>query len=389
MWGNSIVRGAVAVAVASALAACSAVTGGAGTPGARAGHGSLQGDGTSLSRYCPPSGAPAAYDVDALNAWMASLPGTPLWQAGDIGFTLPLSGGRTVWVFGDTLRSRGHGARFAANSMLVSSGQCVAQVVPDDEGTLIRTRDGHSVCWPTSGVVMHGIGQDRLIVSCSRVDRGDGPLDFTYLGSTLAWFEVSPSGVPSLTDVRAMTPDNRDPLQINWGSAMLRDHDWIYVYGTRLSAVGSSSRSLYVARAPVGAVANFSTWRYWDGDRWQADRAAAAAVLPASDGVSQTLTVDRVGDTYVAVSKVGGDFSTTIGVWSAGSPVGPWHLEHTRQEPGAGVDGVMTYAPIAHPDLPLADGHLLVSVSRNPSEVRTLLHDPRLGRPVFLEVPMP
>jgi hypothetical protein len=45
--------------------------------------------------------------------------------------------------------------------------------------------------------------------------------------------------------------------------------------------------------------------------------------------------------------------------------------------------------PLAHPEIPLADGRLLVSVSRNTTDFDQLMADPEVGRPIFVEVGRP
>ena len=320
---------------------------------------------------------------------MASLQDLPQWQAGDVGLTLPLQDGRTVWIFGDTLRPPHVSPRFVSSSMLVSSGQCVAQLVPDAGGPVIPSRSRSRVCWPTAGVSVREATQDKLLVSCSRVHRGQGALDFTYLGLSMAQFRVPRGGVPTLVKSWQVTSDDTDPLQINWGSGLLHDGRQLYVYGTRLRQQGESARSLYVARVPVGSVDDTGAWAYWTGRRWVKDRALAQPILPVTDGVSQSLTVSRVGDDYILVSKKGGDFASDVGVWRSSTPVGPWTLTYTKAMPYDDGSGVVAYEPLAHPDLPLADGNLLVSLSRNPVKLSSLLADPALGRPVFIEVPLP
>ncbi|WP_186526186.1 DUF4185 domain-containing protein [Leekyejoonella antrihumi] len=351
----------------------------------------------SLSATCPAGGALPAYDVGGLNTWMSALQDLPQWQAADVGLTLPLQDGRTVWVFGDTLRPLHVSPRFVASSMLISSGQCVAQVLPAGGGPVIPAGSHKQVCWPTAGVVLPSPARtstsqpatDQLDISCSRVRRGQGALNFTYLGLTMARFTVPRGGVPTLVKTWQVTPDDTDPSQMNWGSALLHDGDWIYIYGTRLQQRGGSARSLYVARAPVGALDAARAWTYWTGRDWVHDAARAQSTLPAAVGVSQSLTVSQVGDVYVMVSKDGGDFADDVGVWRSDTPLGPWVLSYTRAVPYDDGSGVLTYEPLAHPDLPLADGNLLVSLSRSPTNLTSLLADPALGRPDFIEVPLP
>nr|WP_246242279.1 DUF4185 domain-containing protein [Flexivirga aerilata] len=173
---------------------------------------------------------------------------------------------------------------------------------------------------------------------------------------------------------------------------MLADGGYLYVYGTRSGGTGAVGRALLVARTTFDTIGKRSTWRYWDGRSWVADAASATPVVPSADGVSQSLTVSRFGATYVAVSKVGGDFGDKIGQWRATTPVGPWKLAATvpvaPKQSEAGLS-ILTYQPLAHPEIPLASGKLLVSMSRLPEELRNLVINPQLGRLRFYEMPRP
>ena len=262
----------------------------------------------------------------AANALFASQ-NLPASDAADIGASTLLSDGRVVWMFGDTLRT-GQTPGVVANSMLVSGGHCASQLMPAKDGPVIPDVGPHTVYWPMSALSWADGDRDRLVVLCSRIRRGtsgDG-LDFTFLGTSAAMFGVPPSGVPHLQTVVEVTPDNPDPEQVNWGAASFHDGRWIYVYGTRFTGEAQVfGRELYVARVPLASLAKRSTWRFWDGTRWQPKPSRAVAVLGAQGGVSQTLSVDELGDgEYVAVSKRDGDLGDFVYYWLAPSPVGPW-----------------------------------------------------------------
>ncbi len=55
--------------------------------------------------------------------------------------------------------------------------------------------------------------------------------------------------------------------------------------------------------------------------------------------------------------------------------------------PGGFDTGNLQYAPLAHPEIPLASGDLLVSISRNTTDLDRLLSDPQVGRPEFVALP--
>ena len=314
----------------------------------------------------------------------------PLWQAGDIGASTRLPDGRIVWVFGDTVRSPGVSPRVVANSMLVTRGLCTSQVETRDRGPVIPDRAEGSVHWPMSVATLVRGDQTLLVVVSARIRRGAaGAFDFAYLGSSATVFDATGAGAPQLRSQLDITPDDPAADQVNWGSAMTVQGSWIFVYGTRLPSTTSFGRALYVARAPVAAARDRGTWQFWDGHRWSSDQAAAAAVLPAPGGVSQTLSVDVVDGRYLIVSKRDGDLGSTVYSWTSDSPTGPWTPRRGVHADFEDAHGQLRYAPLAHPDITLADGQLLISISRNTTDFRRLLSKPSLGRPVFAEIDQP
>jgi hypothetical protein len=327
-------RGGTLVAALLALAACT--PGGAAKDGPAAPGSGLTSSARLLPQCAPPparrpiEGAKVANDIVA----GADL---PLWRAADIGASVQLSDRRIVWVFGDTLRDADRTPRIVAKSMLVSSGECLSQVVPAAGGAVMPFAG--PVLWPMSAVVLRvGPDQDELVVLCSRIRRGTGAYAFTFLGTSAAIFDVGRLGVPRLREVREITPDDPDTHQVNWGAAATVHENWLYVYGTRLGS-GTFGRSLHVSRVPLDDPGNRSAWRFWDGGDWVPAPDRAAPVLPAAGGVSQTLSVDVVGGSFVAVSK--------------------------------------------------RDGDLLVSISRNTTDLGALVRDPERGRPRFVQIPPP
>lgn len=345
-----------------------------------------------LTPACPTASsgaAPPTVTVAELNRVVAGLD-LPLWQAGDIGASTRLPDGRIVWVFGDTVRDDAVSPRVVANSMLVTSGLCTSQVETRDRGPVIPERAEGSVQWPMSVATLVRGGHTLLVVISARIRRGtSGALDFTYLGSSATVFDATGAGAPQRRGQLDITPDSPEADQVNWGSAMTVQGPWIYVYGTRLPSATSFGRSLYVARAPAADARDRGTWEFWDGSQWSRQQQDAAPVLGAEGGVSQTLSVDVVDDRYVIVSKRDGDLGSTVYSWTSDSPTGPWTPRRGVRAQFQDPSGQLRYAPLAHPGIRLADGKLLISISRNTTDFARLLSEPALGRPVFAEIDQP
>lgn len=341
-----------------------------------------------LAPSCPlPTGERPSYTVAELNRIVTELD-LPGWQAGDIGASGLLPDGRVVWAFGDTVRDASLTPRLVANSLLVASRTCVSQVVTPTAGPIVPDAGG-VVMWPMSlAVLPEEDGVTRFVVSCSRIRRGAGAWGFTDEGTRAAVFRVTRGGAPQLEHTLDLAPDDPDPHAVTWGAALAVESGWLYVYGTRLPEA-SFGRELHVARTPVADPAQRSRWQAWDGHRWQGDLERSAVVLPAAGGVSQTLSVSVVGGAFVAVSKRDGDLGDFVYTWRAAGPTGPWRPAKGTRAPFEGPDSTYRYAPLAHPEVPLADGSLLVSVSRNTSDLTRLLADPSIGRPYFVQVARP
>ena len=345
-----------------------------------------------LTPSCPsPTPGPTPQvTVAQLNRLLAGVD-LPLWQAGDIGASTRLPDGRIVWVFGDTVRAAQVRPRIVANSMLVTSGLCTQQVETSGHGPVIADRRDGVVHWPMSVTAITVDGRSEIVVLSGRIRRGTsgGGLDFTYLGSTATTFVVPDGGVPELRSQLELTPDSTALDQVNWGSAMTMHDGYLWVYGTQLPSRTSFGRALYAARAPVERARDRRTWQFWDGSAWVASPQQAKPVLPAEGGVSQTLSVDVVDGSYVIVSKRDGDLGNDVYSWTSSSPVGPWTPHRGVRAQFQDSSGQLHYAPLAHPQIRLSDGKLLISISRNTTDFGRLLSDPGVGRPVFAEIERP
>jgi hypothetical protein len=369
------------------LGGCSLLPGRDGDAAAGGGHAAYE-----MSVDCPD--APAEQRIEPTVAQLNSVVAQadlPYWQAGDIGASARLTDGRLVWIFGDTLRRTGIAPGMVANSMLVSSGLCVSQLMATARGPIIPDVEPGVVRWPMSVSVVREGDEDVIVVFTGRIRRGSGTdvWGFSYLGSDAVTFRVRGGQAPQLDEILPLTADDESAHQVNWGSASMVSDGHIYVYGTELPRGAAFGRSLRVGRGSLGDPEDRRQWEFWDGTRWQSDPDRAVPVIPAEGGVSQTLSVDRVDGSYVAVSKKDGDLGSTVATWTSSSPVGPWTVSAALDAPFLTGRDEFAYAPLAHPEISLASGNLLVSISRNTTDLARLRQDPTIGRPRFAEIPRP
>lgn len=347
---------------------------------------------------CEPTGP--VRTVDDLNR-VTELRGSPQFQGGDVGAQAELQDGRSVWLFGDTLRagagaagdSGGGEQRFVRNSMLVIEPGCLQVVVPDGGGPVVPDRDREVGYWPMSVVADPRPGYDLVTVTAQRVrstDRDDA-FGFENLGPAVALFVVPRGGTPQLVDRVDVGPDSADTTRPMWGAATALHDGWLHLYGTaRPDDGGPTGFSLRVARVRPDDVLEPRRWRYWDGSAWVRDAAAAAELVPAAGGTSQTLSVFERGGTWYAFSKREEFLGSDLVFWTAPAPTGPFTAQPPVADlPSDATTGELRYMPLAHPDLLPRPGSVVVSYSRNRTDVGQVLDDPLLYRPRFLRVPLP
>ncbi len=331
-------------------------------------------------------------DVDDLNRFVDTVRGGGEFQGADVGADVTLQDGRRLWVFGDTLRSASFdGRRFVRNSMLVFDDRCANVVLPADHDALIPDRDDGVGYWPMSIARVERAGYDLVGVTVQRVTGADRPGDaaaFTNLGPAVAVFVVRPGEPPQLLTVRDVGPDDEDPSRPTWGAATAVADGWVYLYGTATPGTDLVfGFSLRVARVRPDDLLDPGAWRYWDGARWSRDADGAAELIPAEGGVSQTLSVFEQDGTWYAVSKRDEFLGSDLVVWSAPSPTGPFTASAPKASIPSDVEsGRLRYMPLAHPDLLPRKGTVVVSYSRNDTDLAAVDENPFLYRPRFLRI---
>lgn len=347
--------------------------------------------GSPLSLDCLPFSP--AKDVAGLNRMIRRYRSVPGFVGADVGASVTLSDGRSLWVFGDTLRQPGfHGERFVRNSMLMFSPGCATVVMPRNHGAVVPDRADGVGYWPMDLAAVHRGDHDLVGVSLQRVRAtGSGVFDFEVLGPAYALFSVSPGKAPVLLFVRDRGADDPDPTRPLWGAAVEEAGDWLYVYGTaNPDPKHVFGRSLRVARVLPELVGEPRAWQYWDGSHWQSQEDRAVVLIPAVGGVSQVLSVFHRGSTWYAVSKRDELLGRDLVIWKAPAPTGPFMPSSPLAEiPSDSADGLLRYMPLAHPDLLPSEHSVVVSYSRNVADLERLLKDPTLYRPAFLQVPLP
>ncbi|QMW66473.1 DUF4185 domain-containing protein [Mumia sp. ZJ1417] len=360
----------------------------------KAGDASLATKEPMASYASPCVSIPRLRSITDLQSIVDTTRGGAALQGADVGADLTLQDGRRIWVMGDTLRAADFdGQRFVRNSMLLISDGCAQTVLPEDNGALIPDRADGVGYWPMSIGRVHRNGVDVVGVGVQRV-RGTGgasSTDFENLGPAIAVFHVEPGGVPQLVEVKDIGRDDPSRKRPTWGAAVAIKGEWVYLYGTANPEVdGVFGYSLRVARVHIDHLRDHSRWRYWDGTEWSKNAAEAVELIPAQGGVSQTLSVFEQDGSWYAVSKQDEFLGQDLVIWKAPAPSGPFTRASTvARIPSNAVTGQLRYMPLAHPAILPVPGTVIVSYSRNNTDLGKVEANPFLYRPAFIRVRLP
>jgi hypothetical protein len=292
------------------------------------------------------------------------------WAGGDQAASVALPDGRELWLFGDTLR----GGQMVHSSALLQEGGCL-QALPA-AAELIPSRADGQWYWPQSATVL---GR-QLLVFCARVARtGTGAFDFRPTGTDLAVFDLT-GGTPRFARVLATPSSDVPETQFAYGAATVREGRWLYVWGSR-RLPGAFGRQVAVARVAAGAVDG--PWQFWTGSSWSDDRSAAR---PVADRWSTAFSIWRDGDGLHSLTKQDDVYGHAVVLGTAASPAAAFREHPVLEAPSDVPHDVLLYSALAHPEIRLADGRLLVTVCRNSSDLSRVLADPDLYKPQFAGV---
>ena len=352
--------------------------------GLEASYADPAGEATSLTE-CEP--VTPYDDLDALSAALASEASFYGIVGADIATDVRLASGDIVFAFGDTILdefiARDTSVR---NSLLAFSADRACLVLGPDGSAFVPDRADGVGYWPTSMVEVEPGRTMALFLQRVR-ETSDG--EFVNLGPSVAEVALDPDGLPRLVRVIDIGSDEPSRQRIGWGAASWRGRDdYLYIYGTANPETELVfGWSLHVARVRPEQVFDVLAWEYRTADDWSADASAATTLIPASGGVSQTLSVFAQEGRWYALSKRDDYLGRDIVIWSAAEPTGTFVAsDPVAQRPSDAT--TVRYAAVAHPTLYPQEGTVVVSISQNTTDPNALADDPTLYRPEFFRVPL-
>ncbi len=257
----------------------------------------------------------ATVDTTRNNAWTSfannSITSYASWSGADGTIGVKLPDGKVSFAFSDTLRGpvtpEGFHPPFQTagvfNSMVIADSTSASAALQTvrvlDEGNnwnakpLVPADPGYKY-WAGDGGVYGG----RLVRFYTRLTAGPsgcfivGEPKSTYV----AKFDLTdPNGRPELPTYNAgasyaISPTFA-PQHISWGTAILDDGGYTYIYGSE-DDCGQPDRRLHIARVPTGQF----------NQPWE-----QVADLPMPNGLGSEFSVSKVGSTYQLITLKGND----------------------------------------------------------------------------------
>jgi hypothetical protein len=307
------------------------------------------------------------------------------WAGGDQAASVALPDGRTLWMFGDSIRggvlpggARAAGSRFVHNAMLIQTGGCLTAVPAPAE--VIPSRADGQWYWPESAVVVG----DELVVLCLRVERtGADVFGFRTTGVDAAVLSLR-GPVPTFERIVATPSSTAAEGSVQYGTAVVQAGDWLYVYGSRRPP-RAFGRTVMVARVRPAALLHPEAWQFWAGGQWSSQQRRATQV---ADRWATAFSVWQAPDgTLRSLTKEDDVFGRTVVTGRSSSPTSAFSRRAVLDAPSFRRPGELLYSALAHPEIRLADGRLLVTVCRNSTDLARVWADADLYKPQFSAVP--
>jgi hypothetical protein len=318
--------------------------------------------------------AESAPDLDAL------FQRTNDWIGADGDYSIQLNARTTLWLFGDTVIGQVRDGKRVHAKMVNNS--IALQPIGGAPQFFYRTNsagapgsvftpagDTNAFFWPWDGIrTTRGL---FIFFMKVRHTAEKSVWGFNVFGTTLA-FVPNPDAPPSDWKISL-----RDVPYKSFGLAVVRDGEFIYVYGRARKRGGT-----LVARAPLEALDEFGQWHFYDNGQWQENITNATAIFPDAPPEA---TVKWMPAMKRFVTVYSPDIFGDIVMRTAETPTGPWSarrvLFHCPE--ASRTNALYCYAAKLHPELG-QPGELVVSYAVNSNNFFDLFNDAGIYWPRFL-----
>ena len=326
----------------------------------------------------------------------------PGWTGGDGTYSTPLPDGRVLWGWSDSYigtvdpntRLRQSYFPTAHNSLTIqdpTNNSLTTVGYPPNTGSYFVPQNSAYQYWMGDAVVIQpspGVYKIKIML-----------LEFApgihFAGNTLATLSW-----PSLT-IDSITPLSLPNLTIMWGTKIMHDGSYYYIYG--IKDPGIATKLPYLARInSIDDLTNPSKWKFWSAarNRW-VNTQASATNLAGVPAITGEYTVNKMqANSGVFHLMTGMDPQNPpyplwqyVTIYYSCAPQGPWSTRtvvYTAPETGAAgcsVGTLFTYDPRAHVEFTNSSG-VLVSYNVNANDSTDLICADDY-KPRFIRVPIP
>ena len=360
------------------------------------------------------------------DGWDAAFTRTSGWNGGDIGHSIDLGDGRTLWLFGDSIVGPVQEGRRVGGKAVMVRGAIGWHIAPIDAGPAREVEfalpeGGHGVAeaaWtrPAEGlfakttwywlmgdgaVVKDEAGQTRFVFFATAIDRAGNPegmWDFRRVGGAVITVENPGDEPDAWRAVQKVNPlvtetarhGEAPKTSENWGLAIVRwtsedESERLYIYGLRSEAPGDNT--LLVARCAEQDLDEPEAWTFFDGTTWVGDPGAAAGIALNLVDEFTIQAVHRNGRDDLVLVQSEPILGHHILVRTAMRPEGPWSEPAKVYEVTEPADDerLITYAAKGHAHLS-RPGSLLITYVINSADFGQIFRDASLYRPRFVRV---
>lgn len=320
------------------------------------------------------------------------------WIGGDAVYTVPISEDKLVWLFGDSLFGKVKDGK-RVDSVMVNNAIAISGRDPLNNNLVFISAEnskGKKVSffqpetnkgyyWPLAGWADQG--KFSLFLSQMENTGSGGVFGFRQMGLQLAEIDIEKKGPDSWKPKYSNVPfySRNSGKEIGWGSSVLQDGDWVYVYGYHDSpGKGIGNRQLVISRFPRGLPKDYSKWEFRTREGWSANSDQAEPFLR---GISTEFSVTRLEkmDRYLLVYTENGLGEKILGRL-ASTPFGPWSesfVIYECQEMKTDRK-LFTYSAKSHPWFE-GNGEVLISYCVNSWDFGRLFQDEKVYRPRFIK----
>lgn len=247
----------------------------------------------------------------------------------DEGIGVPLSGGRTLWIFADTTKVGGAPHFFVTSSAAVSVGdsrrltyatggkEAPIEFLPRTSAERVgQSGQRYNGVWPTGATKLP---DGRIIISYAKYDVTMSPQRFQFIAAGL--YEYRDPGAGAFAKAGPAKRIADDMWKMTDGVVGSPVYSDGYVYFTECEDL-----QCYSLRTSPATLADRSKYTWWTGDGWSAYRNQRKPMSYGSGrpGKNPSTVYLPMYDLFAVVDTAAGHTQRSGQLWVGPNPWGPW-----------------------------------------------------------------